>query len=120
MSIRMHTTFHLGSAPVESSVGEAVRVAIGMAVDMMERNPDQPCQLNLDTVPKPAKTCTAGGKDATHLLNDEVGVIFDPQVRGPVVGETLAAIEEARCTLPCCWCLCYSACCESKSTPQGR
>ena len=77
MPSRMYPTLDLGGSSIERSVGEAVRVAIRLAVNVVQRDPDHPRQLDLDACPKLAKARTACGEDATHLLDNKSAIPFN-------------------------------------------
>ena len=91
MPSRVHSTLYLGGTSIERSVSEAVCMAIRLAVDVMQRDPSQPCQLGLDASPELAQARAASGEDATHLLNDKAAVTFNTQMLDAVVCSSSSA-----------------------------
>ena len=84
----VNTTLHLGLSTSESSVRQPIRMAVGLSVDLVQVHLLQSCQLQRDRGPKAAETPIACGKYATHLLDDEVAITFDPQVRSSVISSS--------------------------------
>ena len=82
------TTLHLGLSTSESSVRQTIRMAVGLSVDVVQVHLLQSCQLQRDRGPKAAETLIACGKYATYLLDDEVAITFDPQVRSAVISSS--------------------------------
>ena len=71
-------------------------MSIRLAVNVVQRDLDQPRQLGFDTSPELAKACTTSSIDAPHLLDDEGAVAFHTQVCGTMVGGSPCTEQQRR------------------------